>query len=781
MSDLYEQYGLEMEDEGVPTDTLPESDNKPVVKKKGGWLRSIIALVLGIVIGVGGIVGGGYFALTLPAGNTLQMVGGFAGLDYETQIKNKFLAEEYEDKSLLQVGMELFKVATEKNLSGISNVVPVVGDYIDKMVNNMNTEFGIAMDSEKLLTTEFSQLPAYLGEVFRTTPLGSMLKATSKVDKLEPILMEVCYGEEGVHYHIDENGEVVMNEGYEAATFETFGTNPNSMINKISLAAVLPPQADDTLMLAMAYGRQDVTFVLEENEDGTVKLDEDGHPIVKMLPLFFEEEEDGTFYDYNGDPVNCTVQTLEGGFIEMVKAPTFDGSGEQIYYLKQGADGKYYAYKEPSDTAEPATFKKTLIGDLSENSSAMINNIYLKDALKVEYGEDPANDPHKILFSLAYGTEGVDYKVDPVTRKITMIGNAQPRTIGDLRDRGNDIINDVAISDIMTAEHDDALSMYLLYGKNGIHYELDESDNVVMLQKYIAISNDGTRVYNEYGELLLEKTELTPGHVLDGTSFTDINGITYTCELSAPEKTIKTNDGNVEKVYYLFLEGEKAMFTNHSLGELSGGDNLISRLTDRLTLTEVLHDENLSHNKFLKHVSDCPVNEIPKQILEVSITEMFREDIYEGDFLQHMGDEPIQATDGTLIYKGEYYKVIGTEIHVYNPTAADLKPTWWYLLNDPTGTKSPDDYKAATDMNALLTNMTANVENSTMRKLKEDKIIHGLSDTMLDTKVRGDIGGYTLPLPSGAVIGTTTMGDLTVTQMLNYTSAMMAALGKLGI
>lgn len=778
MSDLYEQYGLEMEDEGIPADTLPESDNKPIVKKKGGWLRSIIALVLGIVIGVGGIVGGGYFALSQPAGSTLQMVGGFAGLDYESQIKNKFLAEEYEDKSLLQVGMELFKVATEKNLSGISNVVPVVGEYIDKLVNNMNSEFGVVMDSEKLLTTEFSQLPAYLGEVFRTTPLGNMLKATSKVDKLEPILMEVCYGEEGVHYHLDENGEVVMNEGYEAATFETFGTNPNSMINKISLAAVLPPKADDTLMLSMAYGRKDVTFVLEENEDGTVKLDEDGHPIVTMLPLFFEEE-DGTFYDYNGDPVNCTVTTLDGGFIEMVKAPTFDGSGEQTYYLKQGADGKYYAYKEPTDTAEPATFKKTMIGDLSENSSAMINNIYLKDALKVEYGEDPANDPHKILFSLAYGTEGVDYKVDPVTREITMIGDAQPRTIGDLRDRGNDIINDVAISDIMTAEHDDALSMYLLYGKNGIHYELDESDNVVMLQKYIAISDDGTRVYNEYGELLLEKTELNPGYVLDGTTFTDINGIAYTCELSTPEKTIKTNDGNVEKVYYLFLDGEEAMFTNHSLGELSGGDNLISRLTDRLTLTEVLHDENLAHNKFLKHVSDCPVNEIPKQILEVSITEMFREDIYEGDFLQHTGDEPIQATDGTLIYKGEYYKVIGTEIHVYNPTAADLKPTWWYLLNDPTGVKSPDDYKAATDMNALLTNMTTNVENSTLYNLKEDKIIGGLTDDLVNADIKREIkvDGVNVPLdltPLGIPASAATLGDLTVTQMLAYTTAVLA-------
>ena len=772
MSDLYEQYGLEMEDEGAPVDTLPNSEKKTVIKKKGGWLRTILALFLGLIIGIGGVIGGGYLALTLPAGTTLKTVGGFAGLDYDTQIKNKFLAEEYEDKSLLQVGMELMKVATDRNLAGVSNVVPAVGDYVEKLVNNMNTEFGIALDSEKMITTEFSQLPAYLGEVFRTTPLGNMLKATSKVDKLEPILMEVCYGEEGVHYHLDENGEVVMNEGYEAATFETFGTTPNAMINKISLAAVLPPSADDSLMLSMAYGREDVTFKLEKNTDGTVKVDEQGHPIVTMLPLYFEEE-GGYFYDYNGDPVNCTVKTVEGGFIEMIKAPAYEGAGTQTYYLKQGADGKYYAYQEPSDTAEPATFKKTMIGDLSENSSAMINNIYLKDALNVEYGEDPANDPHKILFSLAYGTENVDYKVDPVTRKITMIGDSQPRTIGDLRDRGNDIINDVALSDIMTAEPDDALSMYLLYGKKGIHYDLDASNNVIMLQQYIAISDDGTRVYNEYGELLTKRTETTPGYLLDATTFTNINDVSYTYQAADPEKRIDTNDGGNAKIYYLDFEGEKALFTKHSLGELSGGDNLISRLTDRLTLTEVLHDENLSHNKFLKHVSDCPVNEIPNQILEVSITEMFREDIYEGDhFKQHTSDTPLTAADGTLIYKGEYYTEDSLGYHVYNPTAADLNSTWWYLLNDPTGVKSPDDYKAASDMNALLTNMTANVESATLNKLHEDGIINGLG---------GLVGKEIKRLPSepdipGVPSSAKYLGELTVTEMLHYTDYIMGKL-----
>ena len=583
MSDLYEEYGLELEEDPSLEAALPEEKKEPTIKKSGGWLRSAIALVLGIVIGVGAVAGGGYLALSSPARDTIETIGGFAGLNYEEDVQNKFLSEEYEDKTLLEIGKELAKVIKDKNLVGMNNIAPVIGEYLDKLVNNMHTEFGVQMDSDTIIATPFTELPTYLGETFRTTPLGNMLRATSKVDKLEPILMEICYGEEGLHYHYDENGEVVMNEGYEAATFETLGSTPNAMINKVSLAAVLPPNADDALMMSMSYGRETVTYIVEKNTDGTTMLDENGHPVVTMLPLFFEKDGDA-IYDYNGDLVACELSEAENGFIRMEKAPTYEGATTETYYLKAGADGKYYAYRSASDDAEQATFKKTMLGDLSANSSAMINNIYLKDALNVKYDPaHPENDPHAILFSLAYGTEGVDYTVDPTTKEITMIGDAQPRTIGDLRDRGTDLINDVAISDIMHAAHDDALGMYLLYGKNDIHYALD-GDNVVMLQQYIAIAdatNDNSNVYNEYGERLQHAEGENPGFTLNtaASTFTDVNGNLYTYKAADPEKTIKTNDGQM-KVYYLYKDSngdgkydsadEPAMFAKHSLAELAG-------------------------------------------------------------------------------------------------------------------------------------------------------------------------------------------------------------------
>ena len=94
MSDLYKEYGLELEED--PSLTVTETElKKETTEKKGGgggWIRSIIALVLGIVIGVGAIAGGGYYVASSPLGPTLETIGGFAGFDYEEQVKNKFLS-----------------------------------------------------------------------------------------------------------------------------------------------------------------------------------------------------------------------------------------------------------------------------------------------------------------------------------------------------------------------------------------------------------------------------------------------------------------------------------------------------------------------------------------------------------------------------------------------------------------------------------------------------------------------------------------------------------------
>lgn len=794
MSDIYEEYGLELEPDNFPAEAYGNPD-KPTKEKKrsGGWLKAAIALILGIVIALSSVIGGGFLVLTRPARPVIETIGGLVGLDYEEKVKNKLLSEEYENKTLLEIGKEMLTVITDKNLAGIDRISPAVGDYLDKMIQNMNTQFGVEMDTETVLNTEFAELPTYLGETFRTTPLGNMLKATGGKEQLEPILMEVCYGQEGIHYYIDEEtGEVVMIEGHEAATFETFGSSPNSLINNISLAAVLPPDANDSLMLSMAYGRDGVTFQLEKDADGNPVLDANNHPIVNMLPLYFEKKTvDGhdLWTDYTGALIFCTVGEPDAnGFQRMEKLAGFEGAGTEIYYVKETySDGKYYAYKAPADDAEPALFQKTMIGNLAEDSSKLINNIMLKDALKVNYFTEPI--PHKILFSLAYGTEGIDYvvnKVDPdnhSTWTIEMINGAQPRTIGDLRERGNDIINDVAMSDIMSAAPTDALGMYLLYGKKDIHYELDASNNITLLDKYIAISDDFSRVYNEYGELLDPA-----GYTLDTTAktFTDINGYTYQYSDPDPIKTVTTNDGTGEaKVYYVTdLEGNPVKFRPHSLGELAGSDNLISRLTDRLTLAEILGEANVSSNKFLKHLKDETVNDLPQAISDLTVGQVFEEEIFVV-CQQHSGapvtsieldpatGNPIMIEDGDW-----YYEDSNGNLHPSNSEKA-IRGTWKYLLTE--GGVVRTDYKVATDMNALLTNMTTNVKTATLYDMHNDGVMtfeQDMMKTAIQTTYLGGAIDITDELTAKGIDPTVypTLGSMPTDKILSFVSILIDAL-----
>lgn len=775
MSDIYEEYGLELESD----DLFPEgygNPDKTTGKKKririsgGGWLKAAVALVLGAVIGLGGVFAGGYLALSRPVRPTIELIGGFTGLNYEETIQNKLLSEEYENKTILEIAKELGTVITDKNLAGIDRVIPAFGDYLGEMIGNMNTQFGLSLDADTMINTEFAELPNYLGETFRTTPLGNILKATANGQELEPLLMEICYGQEGLDYIIDsETGEVVMLNGKQPAMIETFASEPSSLINSISLAAVVSPKADDPLMMSMAYGREGTTYEFDRDDDGNILLDSRGCPEVTMLPMYFLQDDDGHWTDYAGKKLNYLVSDADAnGFITMTKTDT-NGNPVATYYVKEtNGDGKFYAYTEPSDTAEPILFHKTMIGDITENSSNLVDNIMLKDAMNIYYlGNDPA--PHKIMFSLAYGREGVDYIVhrwdpdDSTTWTIEMINGSQPRTIGDLRGSGTNLINDIAIADIMHADPHDALSMYMLYGKENIHYVLDAEDNVIMLQKYIAISDDFTRVYNEYGELLHE-TEYT----LDTTTkaYTDCDGyVSYYTEPD-PVKTITANDGTGEvKVYYLNEKnGNPAMYTAHTLGFLAGGDNLVSNMTKRLTISEILGEESVAENKFLKHLKDSTVTDLPNAISDLKFCDVFEEEIFinctlnEGapfasDDKDALGN-PIMVETGDWYYVDKYGKTHRSE------TEKVVQGTWKYLLMEDGVVNT--DYKVATDMNKMINNMTSNMQNATLNNLKADGILSDLDDSTLNT-----------PLYEGcAPAGKEVMGELTVVEMLTYTAAL---------
>ena len=731
MSDLYEEYGLEQEGEYGADPKLP-TDKPKKVKKGGGWLGRIIAFVLGVVIALGSCAGVVFFFATQPTKNLV----GYLGMDYETQAKNNVITEEYGEKTLLQLGQDALASAMAKDLAGLDRIFPSVGVYVGELAEKMRVQFGVELDAEEMLNTHMDMLPEYIGGAFKNTPLGKLLKAT-KGDNLDPLLMEICYGEEGVDYEIVD-GEVVMLGDAQAVTVQMLSKDSTAIIDKVSIASVVHPSGEDSIMLEVAYGKEGVTFKPVTDEGGNILLDANGGAIVEMQPLFLNKDEDGNFIDYNGNLVACATSEAENGYTKIEEYKKGTTEVKKTYYVKDDGNGNYYARKEASDEAEQVLFDKITIGDMTKDSMMIIDNIYLKDALGIEFAPGKT-DPHGVLLNLAYGTKGVDYIItgEGDNRQIEMINGSTYRTIGDLRKKGNFLINDIELAEIMEENTEDSIVMYLLYGKENVHYTLNTAGEVEMKEQRIAVV-DADHVYNEYKEQYQKKTDVNKGYVIDLTALTyiDANGEEYTLEQSSD--VLNLPNGSVATWYYLKQDGKRTLYPKSTLGDLTGDINLASSLTTRLTVKDIFGDD-VKNNRFLEPLQEETIESLPNAISNLTVGEVFKEDIYE--------------TDGTT-----------------------LKGTWKYLLTDPANGTVNTDYKVASEMNTLMENMTANINDATLRQLDTDGLID-LEEGMLNTEVKTSVTTLSGTTDLSAfTYGVTYLGDLTSSQMLTYLSKVIALL-----
>ena len=478
----------------VALDSISSNELHNQRKVLRGWAGRIIAFFLGIIIALGSCAGVVFALISQP----VRKLTGFAGMDFETQVKDTILSEEYGDKTLLQLSQDALFAAMAKDLAGLDKVFPMVGVYIGELADKMHTQFGVHLDAQEMMETHMDMLPEYIGGKFKATALGELLEAT-KGGKLDPLLMEICYGEEGKDYQIDENGEIVMMDGKQAVTVQMLSSDSTSIIDKVSLSSVVHPKADDAIMLEVAYGKEGVTFELETDESGTVLVDEHGGAIVKMLPYFLNKNEGGEFVDYNGNPVACTATEAENGYTKIEEYFPDTTDVKDTYYVKDDGNGNFYARAEANDEAEELLFHKVTIGDMSTDSNSIIDNIYLKDALGIKF-QSGQDDPHGVLMSLAYGKKGIDYVItgEGENREIQMINGSTCRTIGDLRKRSTNLINDIELAEIMKEDREDAIIMYLLYGKEDLHYEIDSLTNEIKMKKQRIAIVDEDHIYNEY-------------------------------------------------------------------------------------------------------------------------------------------------------------------------------------------------------------------------------------------------------------------------------------------
>ena len=724
----------------------------------GTLITLIIGLLLGIVLTVGGVIGAGYWAITQPLNTTVTKVDDMVeadiyGMIFGTEDEKGILSDAYAEKTVKDLLDGITSAAKNLTAEGgslkdLNDVSPQVSVMLEKLVSKLD-EYAIPLDAEELLKKPFKSSDAetetfaqYLSTSIQNTAIGDLFSKFSD-EPLSDLLLVLCYGEKGVDYTVDAEGKIQMlGDSKKTTLSDLMSGDMMTLLASVPVDAVIDIDLNDDVMCALAYGSSDRVYL---GEDGKAK----------MRQVVYTAK-DGKFYTDKSEEVLASYNIINATLVELtIDTGETDGEGNPINEVQYASikSGKWYVYKD-AELTTPLLYEKVKIGDLQGDAMAIVDNVYLKDAL----GITNANDSHNVLISLAYGEENVNYTVaaDGTIQPITT-----PRTIGELRLRGGDLINDIALSDIMGEDRSQAIVMYLLYGRKDVHYTLDSNNNVKMLQKRLAVIDD--KAYNEYGEAL-------GGTVTAATNtYVDANGVTYKYG-NAVIDTVVTADGNAN-VYYLFDENGNALeYKKTSLGDLAGSDNLISRISTRLTIGEIVEIDE-SGDSLLKHVKNETIESLPTAIENLTIQQVFEDKIFTTDSLGNK-------------------TVVGS---------------WWYLLHSEADCKAnghtnPGSCSCVSDynlqgMDKLIDNMKNNIHLSTLNKLSADGMLN-FGDGMLGSDIFTEInlgGGYTyqimvrVPDENGnfpdtpnktaaeAFAGKSKLGELTVEETIEYAEGLITA------
>ncbi len=706
-----------------------EGPVKIIEVKKGGFLGKFVAFLLGLLIGIigiiGAIVGVGYWATTQPITtvvDTLKMNDLIFGTSNTAGMLNK---DYIGNMTIGQfIGDVIPKVTNTNEPNYLENLVkisPIVEPNVDNILNTMETNYGLKVDKKGLYAQSASGLPTFLTDSIYDADLGTILMKNGSSNDAE-LFIALCYGEEDVDFEYvsdsytgadaikinGKNAKLISSRKPLTLRKLTSNEEDGGIMNtfyELPLATVLKDEShlDDSIMCAIAYGHKSHYEIVREVVDGkTVKK-----AVMKQVAYTLEGDKlydisDVEIENYTLDKAT-NVLTLESGEKQYLRLDSASGT------LK----GTLKAYKDAQYT-DPVKYTKTKISELTGDAASLVDGIYLKDAMEMD------DDTHKILKSLAEDKDG------------------NPRTIGELKAKNENIINDISLTDVMKEERDDKLVMYLLYGKKGIHYD-EVNGEIDMLQRQIAVL-DG-QVYNEYGEEIV-------GVAANGV-FTDANGETY--DYAATNKELDVTVNGVAKkapTYYLSKDGEKVLYHATNLGDLNSDNSPVSHLTTRLQIADIFTEKDIADNMFLVHVQNETIDSLPSAIEELKITEVYAEEIFEDD-------------------------------------GVTVKGTWWYLLYDQdTGNILEPTIK---EMASLTGNMMNNVHAATLNQLDADGMVDFKDSTTLTRPIdfndpSHNLGAvlnidYTIPTVNG--IPKETLGELTVSELLEYVDAIVKATPKL--
>ncbi len=624
-------------------------------------------------------------------------------------------------------------------------------------------------------------------KLFEEVYIADALKVTKASHS---VLIALAYGE----YEIV--GDTIVPEGKKRTVGQLMNAEEsNKLIDSITLANALSIDANtqSAILKTLAFGQLDRHYTIVTEGEGESQTNK-----IKMLQVVYTKDGD-TYYDIDGKAVTVTDGVVDGTNHRLTEK-----------------DGVYYAYDEENNEI---TYAKTTLGELGDNPEALIDKISLGDALGVEDkdGEDP------LKRALAYSKDGKAY------------------TIGELKENPNEIIYNIHLDSVMTPTVGAKTTLYLLYGRENVHFRIvneaptadpatatkitDNSTNpattkyVEMLPQQMTVHyHEIDRlephwcVHNEYGELVettVTKIEngtivthpfdnkeyrITYSYVLDGVTYYLLAPANGTPEIGMIRLKGKTGETGLTDVnryspaYYVMtiVDGVNTypMYEHNTIAVLADSNSaLFTHLTERLTLEELMDNEELHSNMFLSSLAHTTIDELPDAINDLKIVDVFEDKVYKkvgGNYVNNE-NHALELRDGT------WYDITTNTV-----SARVFEGPWKYLLDDCNDERAPESY-TVTEMDLLIPNMTANMQKATLNALDKDQIID-LDDGMLATQISANnpITGEAITIPDRnemqadgktptmkpigdgeGELNLKTLGEMTVEQMLAYIQGLL--------
>ncbi len=708
---------------------LPRGHYMPKGRVRG-ILACCLAFFFGFFISFGALFGVISYFANIKVKNALQLI-----LSDDAAMKPEdYIAEEYLDGTIFDLIGAItseFDDMTPANLTldKFAKYSPYLKSFAQELKNQVAV-FGVDLNIDEIFATPFSSYGTYLQDnVMKKVELGKALDLKGDSD---PLLLALCYGENGVDYTVDGENNIVPSpnatlkpltlgdviggtdagesgeggdQGGEAAT--------NGLLNRartIRLGTVLgygtntdlDKIADNAALYTICYGDYKTDYELDQN--GNVVLLGDSKATTVGDLIGGETGSADAPSGFNGMLEALSLGSLLG--LNLPKKLATRAENTMFYSLCYGTEGTDYTANDESLTLT-GTREPTTIRALTSESNALIEGLEVEAMLGVN-AESTA-----MMKYLAYGPEDhydvVDGKIvmknDPATNKPYAKKTVQDLLGDDLIEgiKIGDLISDVGDSGLLFAIKDwkiedfkdtakidtlkigdllgdsgDSALMQALSGKTIGDLKKQETIESLTLSEILGDDADSSlmRALSDktIGDLKKQETfeRLKLGDLLDTEAPDTAPLIKAMKDWSIGDLSDQSRIERL-KIGDLFDGGDSALMQtmqNWRIGDLSDQNKMNS-----LTLNDVI--DNSDATGLIAAIGDIPLGDIAQEIPKLPISDVFSEEDLDNPILKHLSNSSLDSLSED-IRKLTLGQIFGDEIYSYMEITQKDGARWGY-------------------------------------------------------------------------------------------------------